>query len=107
MTNSFEELVALFQQAAAAHHQAYLASDGVDPEWPLWYADFLRERLSAVLRANFTKSELVYLLVRVSNEQVLDAPGAEWAGYYAHFFISRYQTGFSPRSGVNAQDSRT
>jgi hypothetical protein len=107
MMNSFEELVALFQQAAAAHHQAYQASDGVDPEWPLWYADFLREKLAAALGANFTKSELVYLLVRVSNEQVLDAPGAEWAGYYADFFISRYQTGFSPRSGVNAQDSRT
>ena len=40
--------------------------------------------------ASFTKSELVYLLILLSNEQPLRAPGANWARYYARFFIDRY-----------------
>jgi hypothetical protein len=80
----------LFREVGEAHHQAYIETDGADPEWPLWYADYLRERLGPLLDANFTKSELVYLLILLSNEQPLRAPGANWARYYAGFFIERY-----------------
>ena len=65
-------------------------TDGADPEWPLWYADYLRDGLAPLLDASFTKSELVYLLVMVANEQPLTAPGANWARYYAKFFIRLY-----------------
>ena len=68
----------------------YIETDGADPEWPLWYADYLRERLGDLLDARFTKSELVHMLVLVANEQPLKAPGANWARYYAGFFIRLY-----------------
>jgi hypothetical protein len=42
------------------------------------------------LRAEFTQSELVYLLVLVDRERALHAPGAEWTDYYARFFLARY-----------------
>jgi hypothetical protein len=42
------------------------------------------------LDASFTKSELVYLLLWVANEQALNAPGADWARYYAEFYMQRY-----------------
>ena len=61
-------LEGLFREAREAHHQAYIETDGADPEWPLWYAEHLRERLGALLNASFTKSELVYLLILVANE---------------------------------------
>ena len=77
------KLEGLFREVGEAHHQAYIETDGADPEWPLWYADYLRERLGELLDASFTKSELVHLLVLVANEQPLKAPGANWAGYYA------------------------
>ena len=89
-TDLARQLAELFREAGEAHHQAYIETDGADPEWPLWYADYLRERLGALLDANFTRSELVYLLILVANEQPLDAPGADWARYYARFFIYRY-----------------
>jgi hypothetical protein len=60
----------------------------VNPEWPLWYADYLRERLVELLDASFTKSELVHMLVLIANEQPLVAPGANWAGYYAKKFVA-------------------
>ena len=85
------QLEALFHEVGEAHHQAYIETDGADPEWPLWYADFLRERLGGLLEASFTKSELVYLLVLAAYEQPLRAPGANWARYYAKFFIALYK----------------
>ena len=85
-----QQLEELFRESGQAHHQAYIETDGADPEWPLWYADYLRERLGALLDANFTQSELVYLLLLVANEQPLRAPGANWARYYAKFFIELY-----------------
>jgi hypothetical protein len=85
------QLEDLFREVGEAHHQAFIETDGADPEWPLWYADYLRERLSDLLDASFTRSELVYMLLLVANEQPLRAPGANWAGYYARFFIARYK----------------
>jgi hypothetical protein len=84
------QLEDLFREAGEAHHRAFFETDGADPEWPLWYAGYLHERLGPLLGASFTKSELVYLLIWVANEQPLDAPGADWARYYAGFFMQRY-----------------
>jgi len=84
------QLEGLFHDVGEAHHQAYIETDGADPEWPLWYADYLRERLGALLDASFTKSELVHMLVLVANEQPLIAPGANWARYYAKKFLTLY-----------------
>jgi hypothetical protein len=89
-TDLARQLEGLFREVGEAHHQAYIETDGADPEWPLWYADYLRERLSALLDASFTKSELVHMLVLVSGEQPLRAPGANWARFYARFFIRLY-----------------
>jgi hypothetical protein len=89
-TDLARQLEDLFHEVGEAHHQAYIETDGVDPEWPLWYADYLRERLGELLDASFTKSELVHMLVLVSGEQPHKAPGANWARYYAKKFIALY-----------------
>ena len=33
-----DELAALFRETGAAHHQAFAAKGGDDPDWPAWYA---------------------------------------------------------------------
>jgi hypothetical protein len=81
----------VFREAGEAHHQAFIGTGGDDPEWPLWYADYVLERLRTLLDAEFTKSQLVYLLITASAEQRLKAPGADWAWYYARFFQERYR----------------
>jgi hypothetical protein len=86
----------LFRETGKAHHQVYIETDGFDPEWPLWYADYLRERIGSLLDADFTQSELVYLLIWVANEQPLRAPAANWARYYA----STYPTKYKPSPGL-------
>jgi hypothetical protein len=86
-----QQLQELFREVGQAHHQAYIETDGADPEWPLWYANYLQGRLNPLLHAFFTQSELVYLLILVANELPLRAPGADWPNYYAKFFIERYR----------------
>lgn len=84
------QLVQLFEQVAEAHHQAYLATDGAHPDWPIWYAEYLHEDLLRVLEAKFTVSELVYLLVGLDKEVAQHAPGANWHRYYAKALMDRY-----------------
>lgn len=81
----------LLRETGEAHHQAFIDTDGYDPDWPIWYAGHMLEQLRSLLDATFTQSELTYLLIRVANEQPLEAPGANWARYYATFFIQRYR----------------
>ena len=85
-----EALAALFREAGQAHHQAYLETDGADPDWPSWYAEHLRQPLADLLDAGFTRSELVYLLVALDRDLKTHAPGAEWVNYYTRWFLERY-----------------
>jgi NAD(P)H-hydrate epimerase len=84
------QLVALFHETGSAHHRAFAASDGADPDWPLWYAERMQTRLNALLGTALTRSELTYLLVAVEMERGAQAPGSAWPGYYADFFLHRY-----------------
>lgn len=92
MDNStrLRQLSELLAETGRAHHQAYIETDGFDPDWPMWYADYLHERLTALLGARFTKSELVYLLITLDRALQRNAPGASWFDYYARALIKRY-----------------
>jgi hypothetical protein len=89
-TDLARRLEELFRETGGAHHQAFIETDSVDPELPLWYADYPQERPGALLDASFTKSEVVYSLIWVANEQPLSAPGANWARYYARKLLTLY-----------------
>lgn len=91
MDNIREDLETLFRQTSQAHHRAFIETDGTDPDWPLWYAEYLMDKLPAMLaNATFTRSELIYLLISADLEQKSTAPGANWALYCADFFMGRY-----------------
>ena len=80
----------LLLETGQAHHRAFIETDGVDPEWPLWYADYLMDRLPAVLGRELTKSEIVYCLVDLSKKQPVIAPKAWWPDFYADYFLEKY-----------------
>ncbi len=85
-----KKLASLFEETSEAHHRAFEKTDGVDPEWPSWYAGHLKDSLNEMLGATLTKSELVYLIVAAEKEQAQRAPGSHWPSYYAKFFLGRY-----------------
>ncbi len=71
-----DELANLLNEAAEAHHKAFAATEGEDPGWPIWNADYLLEKMRQILKAKFTKSELIYLLVSADKKNGSLAPGA-------------------------------
>lgn len=90
MARTSVQLEKLFQEVEQKHHEAFAETNGVDPEWPLWYADWLMDELPALFDTELTKSELVYLLVHLSKKQPQEAPDVPWTRYAARFFSRRY-----------------
>lgn len=81
-----KDLLELLVEVGPAHHKAFIETDGFDPEWPLWYADFLHDKLMDILDIEFTKSELIYLLVAADLDHQDEAPDSDWPVYYTEFF---------------------
>jgi hypothetical protein len=90
MTEQKDALAALLTETSEAHHQAFADVDGEDPEWPMWYADFMIDRLSELLHAPLTRSELICILLNLSRLQPAEAPDVSWQEYYADYLIERY-----------------
>ena len=82
------ELAALFMQAGMAHHQAYIETDGDDPEWPLWYAQHLKETLPALLGVEMTQSRIVYELMHL--DDTADVSKEHWTQVYAEMLLEKY-----------------
>jgi len=78
----------LFAEIGPRHHQAFIETDGEDPEWALWYARELREPLGHALGVDLTVSELVHLLLSCEGIRRQRAPDAAWPEYYAGYFLA-------------------
>jgi hypothetical protein len=90
MEDKIRLLADLLRQTKQDHGKAYADTQGKDPEWPIWYADYLADKLPAHLGVTLTRSDIVYLMVHLSQQQPLAAPGADWADYYARYLLQRY-----------------
>ena len=82
-----EDIIELLAETGKAHHQAFIATDGDDPEWPMWYAEFMHTKLMDIMDLNFTQSELIYVLVAADLEHQDEAPDTEWFRFYAGFIV--------------------
>ena len=89
-------MVDLFRGAAQAHHTAFEATDGADPDWPIWYADYLQEPLAQRLDLNFYKSKLIYCLMNADFEHQARAPNSDWSEFYVDQMLERYAPSETP-----------
>ncbi len=87
MDDSRARIADLLRETGEAHHAAFIDTDGADPEWPIWYAGYLQERLGQQLDRQFTRSELVYLLVLAEREHAAEAPAEPWPDFYAQVLL--------------------
>lgn len=90
MSNRVAELAELFEQTGHDHHAAFLETDGADAEWPLWYAEYLQDKLAKFFDTTKTKSELVYLLLAADRERSQQASVVKWPLFYAQYFVDHY-----------------
>jgi hypothetical protein len=77
------ELADLFIEVGKHHHGAYIESDGVDPEWPVFYAAYLQTKLWDRLGVLLTRSELIHVMVGADLAIKSGEAGGDWATFYA------------------------
>jgi glutaredoxin len=92
------KIAELIHDTAEAHHQAFQATEGVDPEWPMWYGDHLHPHIQPFLVTQFTKSRLIHCLVQLDDEYNARDPEVAWNEYYARHLVERYGVADSPQS---------
>jgi hypothetical protein len=78
-------LAELLREAAETHHVVYRITDGDDPDWASWYADWLLElsELPELLGTRPVRSHLVHALVELDRAFAAAAPGERWEDWYA------------------------
>ena len=82
-------LAELLRETGRAHHNAFLATDGADPDWPIWYANFLQAPLAEQLGFEYTRSRLVYCLMDANSEHEARSPDSDWSEFYADQILER------------------
>ena len=72
----------------------FAISDGDDPDWASWYADWLANlsSLPGVLGIRPVRSELTYLLVSLDKEYTRDKPAESWEDVYAARLYEHFAT---------------
>jgi hypothetical protein len=91
MDETTEKISALLHEAGETHHIVYRISDGEDPDWASWYADWLidHSELPELLGGAPVRSHLVAELVALDREV-----GAQdgWEGSYAARLVERFKS---------------
>ena len=87
-----EQLSALLHQAAETHHQVFAITDGDDPDWATWYADWLvnLSRFSDVIGAKPPRSAVTYQLVSLEGEYAQAGSSEPWEDFYAARLMQRF-----------------
>jgi hypothetical protein len=75
----------LLHEAAETHHVVYRITDGDDPDWASWYADWLLElsEFPDLLGARPVRSDLVHALVELDRLYAAESPDERWEDWYA------------------------
>jgi NAD(P)H-hydrate epimerase len=92
-TITAEALAKLLKETAERHHQAFIESDGADPDWALWYAPYLQAHLWDGGGRLPTRSELVYLLVGAERAHRASGSDEPWPVMYARHLLAELGEG--------------
>jgi hypothetical protein len=83
--NTNATVAVLLHEAAETHHVVYRITDGDDPDWASWYADWLLDHseLPDLLGARPVRSHLVHALVSLDRAYAIADPDESWEDWYA------------------------
>jgi hypothetical protein len=86
------ELTRFLAATGRAHHAAFRASDGVDPDWAIWYAGHLQALIGDRLGSLPSRSELTYLLVAAERARAEGGDDrGDWPAFYAGYILEHYR----------------
>ena len=95
MAGTPESIAELLHEAAETHHVVYRITDGDDPDWATWYANWLLDlsELADLLGVRPVRSQLVHALVDLDREHVASGSDERWEDVYARGLLERFGPG--------------
>ncbi len=92
MHGNSEKIADLLHQVAETHHVVYADTDGEDPDWASFYADWLtaHSRLPELLGRPPVRSHLTAELVALDRDYTSSERAARWEEYYAERLVDRF-----------------
>jgi hypothetical protein len=83
---------ALLHEAAETHHVVYRITDGDDPDWASWYANWLLDHseLPDELGSRSVRSHLVHALVQLHRDYTAKKRTETWEDWYARSLIALF-----------------
>jgi hypothetical protein len=83
--DAVRRIAELLHEAGETHHVVYRITDGDDPDWASWYADWLLDlsELPEALGARPVRSHLVHALVELDRAYTKAGSEEPWEEWYA------------------------
>jgi hypothetical protein len=87
-----ERIAEVLHEAAETHHVVWRITDGDDPDWASWYADWLLDlsELPALLGGKPVRSHLVHMLVQLDLDHTASGSAERWEAMYARGLAERF-----------------
>ena len=86
-TTMIDRLEAVLAAAGHAHHAAFVATDGADPEWPEWDATHVLDDVRTILGSpGLTRSRLIWAFVAADDAYDHGVDDIGWPRFYAERF---------------------
>jgi hypothetical protein len=91
-TDAVSRVAALLDEVSETHHVVYRISDGDDPDWASFYADWLidHSELPEILGKAPVRSHLVHALVQLDRDFTEGDEGGRWEDFYAGRLVAQF-----------------
>ena len=85
-------IASVLHEAAETHHTVFRITDGEDPDWASWYADWLLDHseLPQLLGGAPVRSHLVSELVALDREYTAESREERWEDWYSRQLLERF-----------------
>ena len=85
----------LLHEVAETHHVVYRITDGEDPDWASFYADWLLDHseLPEILGESPVRSHLVHALVQLDRDFTYGGIAGRWEDWYAERLLAQFGRG--------------
>lgn len=93
-----DQVTALLGKTRRQHDEAFAASNGVDPDWPIWFADRTIDTLSELLGRSFNRSQLIHGLMDADCDYQARFADRSWSECVAEHLIDCYAPPLTPAS---------
>jgi glutaredoxin len=95
MNNAVPQHMAELLRQTAVHFETQ-GVDGAESDWPLGYAEILKEPFAERFGLDFSTSGLINCLLKADTEYEARASDRDWADFYADYIVECHAASESP-----------